>query len=475
VDLWILRGGFERGERQVDEARRLWDTCIEALRALMPVGAWRTTFEPTVGLRLTEDVLVVGAPSTHVKARVDRRLEEVSTTLAEVGGKELDVIVELCPLELCPQESPVRSHSTLTDDPVAEPSSIASVPERTDTEPTQMERYTFDAFVTGASNRFAHAAALAVAETPGRSFNPLLIYGEAGLGKTHLLHAIGLYVRAHYPTLRVRYVSLEAFMNDFVEAIRTNATTAFKRRYRENDVLLVDDLQFMEGKESLQEEFFYTFNELYGANRQIVLCSDRPPRAIATLERRLRSRFEGGLITDIQPPELETRLAILGKKAHRLKVVIPQEVLEMIATRITNNIRELEGALTRVAASASLDGVPVSVELTDDVLSEMSSAAEPPAITADVVIEATSAMYGFSVDEIRGTSRRRPLVTARQVGMYVCRHMTDLSYPGIARAFGGRDHSTVIYAVEKINHAMHERREIFNQVTRLMQSIRRSG
>ena len=424
----------------------------------MPVATWRTTFEPTVALGLRHDALVVGAPNKLVKDRIEHRYaDDVSAALAEVGGKEIDVIVELAPR---PRASTVRPLSVVADEPAG-----AANAEPGDT------RFTFDTFVTGASNRFAHAAALAVAETPGRSFNPLLIYGEAGLGKTHLLHAIDAYVRAHYPQLRVRYVSLEAFMNDFVEAIRTNGTTAFKRRYRQNDVLLVDDLQFLEGKESLQEEFFYTFNELYVSNRQIVLCSDRPPRAIATLEERLRSRFEGGLITDIQPPELETRLAILGKKAGALPLDIPRDVLELIATNITNNIRELEGALTRMAALASLNQAPPTVELARDQLGHMFDA-EPRVITAETVIAATSAMYDFSTEELLGMSRRRPLVTARQVGMYVCRELTDMSYPSIARAFGGRDHSTIIYACEKIGRAMAERREIYNQVTRLLQTIK---
>ncbi|MDQ3146531.1 MAG: chromosomal replication initiator protein DnaA [Actinomycetota bacterium] len=440
----------------VHEAERLWGSCVEALRPLVPPAVWKTTFESTRAIDLRDSELVVVAPNTLVKDRIEKRFAElVSGTLAEVGGKEIDVTIELRPDIV--DERPL---ALVTDD---------------HEEPAYESPYTFDAFVTGASNRFAHAAALAVAETPGRSFNPLFIYGAAGLGKTHLLHAIGSYVHQHYPHMRVRYVSLEAFMNDFVEAIRTNARMAFKRRYRENDVLLVDDLQFLEGKEGLQEEFFYTFNELHGSNRQIVLCSDRPPRAIATLEERLRSRFEGGLITDIQPPELETRLAILRKKSEPLPIPIPPEVLELIATHITNNIRELEGALTRVAAFGSLNRAPLTLELAREVLSDMLSNAKPRIITADIVIEATALLYQFSVEELRGTSRRRPLVTARQVGMYVCRQLTELSYPAIARSFGGRDHTTVIYSVEKIQRLMVDRRDIYDQVTELTTSIRTGG
>ncbi len=341
--------------------------------------------------------------------------------------------------------------------------------------PSLNARYTFDAFVTGSSNHFAHAAALAVAETPARSFNPLFIYGVAGLGKTHLLHAIAHYVHEHYPAYNVRYVSTEAFMNDFVEAIRTNTTAAFKRRYREADVLLVDDIQFMEGKEGLQEEFFYTFNELHGANRQIVLSSDRPPRAIATLEERLRSRFEWGLITDIQPPDLETRLAILRKKAEREATPVPDEVLEFIADRATANIRELEGALIRVTAFASLNRTVPTATLASEVLADVLNDSKPRVITAKMIIHATAEQFGFSVDELCSKSRRRPLVTARQIGMYVCREMTDLSYPAIARDFGGRDHTTIIHAVEKIGALMKERRQIYDQVTELMAVIRSGG
>src|SRR5205807_356675 len=363
------------------------------------------------------------------------------------------------------------------DEPSTEPANLSpSPPSAEGFRPNTLNpRYTFEAFVTGASNRFAHAAALAVAETPARSYNPLFIYGVAGLGKTHLLHAIAHYVHQNYPAYKVRYVSTEAFLNDYVEGIRSNSMAAFKKKYRDNDVLLVDDIQFMEGKEGLQEEFFHTFNQLHGANRQIVLSSDRPPRAIATLEDRLRSRFEWGLITDIQPPDLETRLAILRKKAEREPTHVPDEVLEFIATHITSNIRELEGALIRVSAFASLNRAPLSAELAAEVLGDVLSHNRPRVITAKVILDATSTMFGFPVEELQGKSRRRPLVTARQVGMYVCRELTDLSYPAIAREYGGRDHTTVIHAVEKISALMKERRQIYDQVTELLHLIRSGG
>jgi chromosomal replication initiator protein len=300
----------------------------------------------------------------------------------------------------------------------------------------------------------------------------LFIYGDAGLGKTHLLQAISNYVRENYVTYQVRYVSTEQFLNQYVEAIRQNTLSEFKKRYREVDVLLLDDIQFIEGKEGLQEELFHTFESLYQANRQIVLSSDRPPDAISTLEDRLRSRFKMGLTTEINPPELETRLAILRKKAEGEPIPPSPDVLEFIASNITNNIRELEGALIRVCAYASLTNQVLDVALAEFVLDDLISDTQPRPITPALILEKTSEMFGFPIEEIRGQSRRRPLVTARQVGMYVMRELTDLSYPAIAREFGGRDHTTVIHAVEKIGGLMKERRQIYDQVTELAQRIR---
>jgi chromosomal replication initiator protein len=345
------------------------------------------------------------------------------------------------------------------------------LPPRSDA-PFLNPRYTFDAFVIGASNRFAHAAAQRVAESPAGSYNPLFIYGDSGLGKTHLLHAIGHYVVENFTGKRVRYVSTETFMNDFVEAIRNNGQTAFKRRYRECDVLLVDDIQFMEGKEGLQEEFFHTFNWLYEGAKQIVLSSDRHPRSIATLEDRLRSRFEWGLTTDVQPPELETRLAILRKKADGERIPIPGEVLELIATHVRDNIRELEGALIRVSAYASLNQEAPTLSMAEQILSDLLDADRPRQITPKVILEATAEAFGFSVEDLCGTSRRRPLVNARQIGMYLFRELTDFSYPAIAREFGGRDHTTVIHAVEKVAGLMKEKRATYDQVTELIYNIK---
>ncbi|MFP8942794.1 chromosomal replication initiator protein DnaA [Streptomyces fenghuangensis] len=335
-------------------------------------------------------------------------------------------------------------------------------------------KYLFDTFVIGASNRFAHAAAVAVAEAPAKAYNPLFIYGESGLGKTHLLHAIGHYARSLYPGTRVRYVSSEEFTNEFINSIRDGKADAFRKRYRDMDILLVDDIQFLASKESTQEEFFHTFNTLHNANKQIVLSSDRPPKQLVTLEDRLRNRFEWGLITDVQPPELETRIAILRKKAVQEQLNAPPEVLEFIASRISRNIRELEGALIRVTAFASLNRQPVDLGLTEIVLKDLIPGGEDaaPEITAANIMASTADYFGLTVDDLCGSSRSRVLVTARQIAMYLCRELTDLSLPKIGAQFGGRDHTTVMHADRKIRALMAERRSIYNQVTELTNRIK---
>ncbi|MDT0267112.1 chromosomal replication initiator protein DnaA [Streptomyces sp. DSM 44915] len=335
-------------------------------------------------------------------------------------------------------------------------------------------KYLFDTFVIGASNRFAHAAAVAVAEAPAKAYNPLFIYGESGLGKTHLLHAIGHYARSLYPGTRVRYVSSEEFTNEFINSIRDGKADAFRKRYRDMDILLVDDVQFLASKESTQEEFFHTFNTLHNANKQIVLSSDRPPKQLITLEDRLRNRFEWGLITDVQPPELETRIAILRKKAVQEQLNAPPEVLEFIASRISRNIRELEGALIRVTAFASLNRQPVDLGLTEIVLKDLIPGGEDatPDITADAITSAVADYFGLTIEDLAGSSRSRILVTARQIAMYLCRELTDLSLPKIGQHFGGRDHTTVMHADRKIRALMAERRSIYNQVTELTNRIK---
>ncbi|MFE0641587.1 chromosomal replication initiator protein DnaA [Streptomyces sp. NPDC058877] len=335
-------------------------------------------------------------------------------------------------------------------------------------------KYLFDTFVIGSSNRFAHAAAVAVAEAPAKAYNPLFVYGESGLGKTHLLHAIGHYARSLYPGTRVRYVSSEEFTNEFINSIRDGKGDAFRKRYRDVDILLVDDIQFLASKESTQEEFFHTFNTLHNANKQIVLSSDRPPKQLVTLEDRLRNRFEWGLTTDVQPPELETRIAILRKKAVQEQLNAPPEVLEFIASRISRNIRELEGALIRVTAFASLNRQPVDLGLTEIVLKDLIPGGEDsaPEITAPAIMAATADYFGLTVEDLCGSSRSRVLVTARQIAMYLCRELTDLSLPKIGAQFGGRDHTTVMHADRKIRALMAERRSIYNQVTELTNRIK---
>ncbi|PSK95520.1 chromosomal replication initiator protein [Murinocardiopsis flavida] len=346
----------------------------------------------------------------------------------------------------------------------------------TSAEPARLNpKYTFDTFVIGSSNRFAHAAAVAVAEAPAKAYNPLFIYGGSGLGKTHLLHAIGHYSQRLYEGSRVRYVSSEEFTNEFINSIRDGKADGFRRRYRDIDVLLVDDIQFLENKEQTQEEFFHTFNTLHNSNKQIVISSDRPPKQLMTLEDRLRNRFEWGLITDVQPPELETRIAILRKKAAQERLAAPPEVLEFIASKISTNIRELEGALIRVTAFASLNRQSVDLHLTGIVLKDLVPSDEGPEITASAIMAQTASYFGLSTDDLCGTSRSRVLVTARQIAMYLCRELTELSLPKIGQQFGGRDHTTVMHADRKIRSLMAERRSIYNQVTELTNRIKQQS
>jgi chromosomal replication initiator protein len=448
------------------DAEHLWFAVAQILRAQISEAVWHTTFQEVRASDLTNRRMALAVPNSMTRERIEGRyLALLRDALAELGRPDLEIDVDVSRDE--------------QDDLVSFP---APSPERV--EPVIIElshaplmggfnqRYTFDTFVTGASNRFAQAAALRVAEAPAKSYNPLFIYGAAGLGKTHLLHAIGQYVNQNYSHYEVRYVSTETFLNEYVDAIRTNTTAAFKRRYREVDVLMIDDIQFMEGKEGLQEEFFHTFNSLHGANKQIVISSDRMPDAIPTLEDRLRGRFRWGLITDIQPPDLETRLAILRNKAERDGVPIPPEILDFIATNITNNIRELEGALIRVSAYASLSGERLTSTMAERVLADIITDHQPRAISPQAILDATAQIFNFPVEALRGKSRHRPLVTARQIAMYVFRELTDLSFPAIAREFGGRDHTTVMHAVEKIAGLMKERQQVYDQVLELIQRVK---
>ncbi|MFL6176393.1 MAG: chromosomal replication initiator protein DnaA, partial [Ornithinibacter sp.] len=336
-------------------------------------------------------------------------------------------------------------------------------------------KYTFETFVIGSSNRFAHAAAVAVAEAPAKAYNPLFIYGDSGLGKTHLLHAIGHYARNLFPHVKVRYVNSEEFTNDFINSIRDDKAANFQRRYRDVDVLLIDDIQFLQGKVQTQEEFFHTFNTLHNANKQVVITSDVPPKLLSGFEARMRSRFEMGLLTDVQPPDLETRIAILRKKAIQERLSVPDDVLEFIASRISTNIRELEGALIRVTAFASLNRQPVDMSLAEIVLRDLIPDDASSQVTPATIMAQTAAYFGLTLDDLQGQSRSRVLVTARQIAMYLCRELTDLSLPKIGQQFGGRDHTTVMHADKKIRQLMAERRAIYNQVTELTNRIKQQS
>jgi len=471
----------------VDETNGLWTRCTAALREQVSDATWQMYFSNLRPVSCEQGELVLGVDNLVVRERVESRfLPLIEATLAAVNDDPLVVRLQVverrspgAPAE--PGAPDGRSPRPADRTPAGprpaeyEPPPARSRPARPARETGALSldpRFTFETFVAAPSNRLAHAAAQSVAEIPGRSYNPLFIYGASGLGKTHLLHAIGNYVGEHFPNHQVLYVTTETFLNDFVDALRMSATIAFKRRYRECDVLLIDDVQFMENKEGLQEEFFHTYNDLHGSGKQIVLTSDRPPKSIETLEDRLRSRFLSGLITQIDPPDLETRLAILRTKAESDHEDIPDDVLNFIATHVKDNIRELEGALIRVTAFASLNHERISLDLAERVLADIVSAGEPRRITPQMILEATAASYGFTVDAICGPSRTRPLVTARQVAMYLVRNLTDYSYPAIARVFGGRDHTTVIHAVEKISGQMKERRQIYEQVTELLLELK---
>ena len=435
-------------------------------------------------MAVTNGILVLAVPSGVVRDRLEGRFHGlVHDALLDSSGKEVqfrfDVqIDDPGPEELVANRDVARQNTDQTPPSREVQRNGRTLPARArdashvDDVPLN-PKYTFDTFVTGPSNRFAHAAALSVAEAPARSYNPLFVYGSAGLGKTHLLQAVGNYVRENFTRMRVRYVSTETFMNEFVETLRAKDDMgAFRRRYRECDLLLIDDVQFMDKKESLQEELFHTFNSLYGSSKQIVLTSDRAPRAIATLEDRLRSRLLSGLTTDIQPPELETRIAILRTKAEHEHAVVGDDVLDLIATKVKDNIRELEGALIRVTAYASLNRQMLTRELAESVLADFVGSKQPRQITASQIIQTSALHFGFSVEELIGPSRRRPLVIARQIAMYLFRELTDFSYPAIGREFSDRDHTTVIHAVEKISALMKERRQVYDQVTELSVQIK---
>jgi chromosomal replication initiator protein len=501
------------------ELDEVWTRAVAGLAdgALSPQHrAWVGLTRP---LGLVEDTALLAAPNEFAKDVLDTRLRPViAEALSAAYGRDIRVAVTVQPpvpsavAAAAPAAEPERpapyevdrgdqrssytgafgDQSTL-DDTYASGYGLGrddAVPDTRDNvrpfpgrpgggdsrppaEPARLNpKYAFETFVIGASNRFAHAAAVAVAEAPAKAYNPLFVYGESGLGKTHLLHAIGHYAQHLFQGARVRYVSSEEFTNDFINSIRDGKAETFRRRYRDVDILLVDDIQFLEHKEGTQEEFFHTFNTLHNANKQIVISSDRPPKQLSTLEDRLRTRFEWGLITDVQPPDLETRIAILRKKAAQDRLAAPPDVLEFIASKISRNIRELEGALIRVTAFASLNRQTVDLSLAEVVLKDLIPADGGPEITGATIMAATAEYFGLTMEDLCGSSRSRVLVTARQIAMYLCRELTDLSLPKIGQMFGGRDHTTVIHADRKIRAQMPERRATYNQVAELTNRIK---
>ncbi|MGD1172596.1 chromosomal replication initiator protein DnaA [Mycobacterium seoulense] len=454
--------------------------------------AWLNLVQP---LTIVEGFALLSVPSSFVQNEIERHLRApITDALSRRLGQQIQLGVRIAPpdddaddvvvpqAEQFPQSEPPFADDDADENGEAVDSASQSWPNYFTERPHPTDpavaggtslnrRYTFDTFVIGASNRFAHAAALAIAEAPARAYNPLFIWGESGLGKTHLLHAAGNYAQRLFPGMRVKYVSTEEFTNDFINSLRDDRKVAFKRSYRDVDVLLVDDIQFIEGKEGIQEEFFHTFNTLHNANKQIVISSDRPPKQLATLEDRLRTRFEWGLITDVQPPELETRIAILRKKAQMERLAVPDDVLELIASSIERNIRELEGALIRVTAFASLNKTPIDKALAEIVLRDLIADASTMQISAATIMAATAEYFDTTVEELRGPGKTRALAQSRQIAMYLCRELTDLSLPKIGQAFG-RDHTTVMYAQRKILSEMAERREVFDHVKELTTRIR---
>jgi chromosomal replication initiator protein len=493
-----------------------WQSVLDTIAPHQPNRAWLSTCDPVT---VHDELAIIAVPDEFTRTQVEGRLRaEIEGALSAVYGRQIGLGTTINPaLVSGPPESGQREqpqppaplpdlgridsstdrHSDMStigqlapvlplpnagiDQPAPpvlhpEPPEFHDIdlrPGRPGAHEARLNpKYTFETFVIGSSNRFPHAAAVAVAEAPGKAYNPLLVYGESGLGKTHLLHAIGHYVRSLYTGAKVRYVSSEEFTNEFINAIRDDKQDQFKRRYRDVDVLLIDDIQFLEGKTQTQEEFFHTFNTLHNANKQIVLTSDRAPKRLEALEDRLRNRFEWGLITDVQPPDLETRIAILRKKAAMDRLTAPPDVLEFIASKIQTNIRELEGALIRVTAFANLNRQEVDMTLAEIVLKDLIPEGGEPEITAGLIIAQTAAYFGVSIDELCGPSRGRHLVMARQIAMYLCRELTGLSLPKIGAQFGNRDHTTVMYADRKINQLLAERRAVFNQVSELTSRVK---
>jgi chromosomal replication initiator protein len=475
----------------------IWEKALEAISQNVNEGTFNIWFAQTAGLGLNDGLYSIGVSSEFAKDWIDSRFRAlISDAVTQVVGTPVDCEIVVVPnlenrlkqtgsVDRAPAPAAAGGggsrpggHSGGVAAGPAAPDGLAARVAGASPETSRIAaaglvgKYTFDTFVVGQSNRFAHAAALAAAETPGTQYNPLFIYGGVGLGKTHLLQAVGHYVLRNHPGLAVRYVTLETFTNDFINSLRDDSIEGFKNRYRTVDVLLIDDVQFLAKKEQTQEEFFHTFNALYDAQKQIVLTSDRHPKGLATLEDRLVSRFEWGLITDIQPPDLETRVAILRKKARSDHIALADEdTLMFIASRVPTNIRELEGCLTRVVAYSSITKRPIDVDLAREVLKDIPETAATR-VTIDLILSAVSESTGVSITEIIGDKRSRPVVDSRHLAMYLARELTDSSLPKIGERFGNRDHTSVLHAVQKITKIMQEDRDMYNRIQRLTTKIK---
>ncbi len=455
-----------------DDALALtWSSVLSALaddETVTPaLYGFATLIEPR---GIMAGTIYLEVPNDFTRSMVEQRLRDpLFTALGSLGpDAEVSSFAIVVNAELADRVPEKEEPVVEVPEPVAAKAESPNV----NSDSRLNAKYTFDSFVIGGSNRFAHAAAVAVAEAPAKAYNPLFIYGESGLGKTHLLHAIGHYAESLYPTIRVKYVSSEEFTNDFINSIANNRGTAFQSRYRNIDILLIDDIQFLQGKAETQEAFFHTFNTLHDHNKQVVITSDLPPKSLTGFEDRMRTRFEWGLLTDVQTPDLETRIAILRKKAEKEKLKAPDEILEYIASKVTSNIRELEGTLIRVTAFANLNKSAVDLPLVQTVLKDIITLDEDNVVSPIEIMNTTADYFRLSVDELTGTSRAQALATARQIAMYLCREMTNLSLPKIGQLFGGRDHTTVMHACKKIAELMKERRSIYNQVTELTTRVR---
>ncbi|MHB0914435.1 MAG: chromosomal replication initiator protein DnaA [Thermoleophilia bacterium] len=455
-----------------EQVETIWQRAKETIRESLSNSTYKIWFENTGAAGIENDIFLLSVPNDFTKTRIEKRfLPLIEDSLQEVVGDEMSVRLVVKPspgVAVEVADAPITPAFINTN----QQQSLRSL----------NPKYTFESFVIGSSNRFAHAAALAVAEKPAQAYNPLFIYGGVGLGKTHLLQAIGHDVATNNPEMTVKYITLEEFTNDFINSLRDQRIEGFKRSYRNVDVLLIDDVQFLENKEQTQEEFFHTFNSLYEAGNQIVLNSDRPPKEIATLEERLRSPFESGLITDIQPPDIETRIAILKKRIDADAISIPEEnvseVLDFIASGIPTNIRELEGALIRVVALASLEGSEISLPLAKEALKNLLPRRVDMMITIDMIQNEICKTFNVSMSDLKGNKRSQNIVFPRQIAMYLCRELTDSSQPRIGEKFGGRDHTTVIHAINKISNLIKEEREVYDLVQRVtlkMKNIRGGG